>query len=390
MIVGKRAWARVAWLACLCSSCGSPPGAKHPVSAGQPSTDASNTASADQPGTGCGCVSPHVGPKAIAAGDNHTCALTPTGGVKCWGSNDSGQLGDGTKEKRLVATQVSGISSGVVAVSAGLQHSCALKSHGGVLCWGKLGDLEELTPTPVRGLESGVVAISSGRFLACVLMSAGEVRCWGDNDRLQQGRDGTDPNVPSMVPLPLGGAIALSTGRHGACAILATSGVECWGQLRAIPELVSGPRGASKNSADLVVVSTNGYDETCAITLAGGLKCGKTEFLDLSPVEELASDVVSVSRGFRHACAIKLGGALFCWGRNDYGEVGDGTAETRERPTPVAGLANGVVAVSLGMQHTCAMASDGKVWCWGDNRKGELGGCEDPFSLVPQPVRGFP
>ena len=124
---------------------------------------------------------------AITTGGYHTCALSSVGAVQCWGCNADGQLGDGTEEDRHTPTLVSGLGSGIVAVSAGGGHTCAIDSVGEAKCWGwnwrgQLGNGttdRSAFPVRVEGLDTGVVAISTGHAHTCVLTSDAQAACWG-------------------------------------------------------------------------------------------------------------------------------------------------------------------------------------------------------------------
>ncbi len=171
---------------------------------------------------------------ALGVGHLSSCVLLTTGGVKCWGTNSYGQVGNGTKESQPTPTDVTGLTSGVLAIASGQLTNCALMSSGGVKCWGQavtqVGEL--LTPTDVPGLDSGVAQVAVGSGFLCALMTTGAVKCIGDNTFGQIGNgflDGGLFPLSDVIGLTRG-VTELASGLNHVCATLQTGAVQCWGR----------------------------------------------------------------------------------------------------------------------------------------------------------------
>ena len=295
----------------------------------------------------------------------HACVLTLAGGVKCWGYNYWGQLGDGTATDRGTPVDVLGLTDGAVAIAMGGYHSCALVDDGdpntigyGAKCWGEnvFGNLGSgitntgyASPVDVQGLTTGVFAITGGLYHTCALVDDGDaaqsghrVKCWGYNNfgKLGDGTEG-ESNVPVDVVWndQWGGVVDIVAGGRFTCALTTPGGVKCWGD---------NERGQ----------------------LGDGTTTGSATPVD---VMGLQSGVVGITAGGYHACAMTSGGGLKCWGQNARGQLGDGTTTDSATPVDVIGLESSVVGVVAGFLHTCAWTDEGKAKCWGRNLEGQLG-----------------
>jgi alpha-tubulin suppressor-like RCC1 family protein len=357
------------------------------------------------------------GVAALAAGEYHTCAVTIGGGVKCWGYNGYGQLGNNTTTNSLTPVSVSGLSSGVAALAAGEYHTCAVTIGGGVKCWGyngsgQLGNnttTDSLTPVSVSGLSSGISAIAAGYGHTCTVTTGGGVKCWGFNSSGQLGNDTeADSNVPVNVSGLSSGTAAIAAGYGHTCALTTGGGVKCWGYNWA------GQLGNGTNTNNSVPVNVSGLSSgisaitagnghTCALTTGGGVNCwghnydgqlgdgtmGSGSNVPVN-VSGLSSDVAALAAGGDHTCALTTGGGVNCWGYNWAGQLGDGTTTSSNMPVNVSGLSNGVVAIAAGEHHTCAVTTSGGVKCWGYNYDGQLGdGIMGSGSNMPVNVSGL-
>jgi len=335
----------------------------------------------------------------ISAGSFHTCTLTNSGGVKCWGFNNNGQLGDGTTITSTIPVNVIGLTSGVTNIAVGVGHSCALTSSGGVKCWGlndsgQLGDgttTDRYTPVDVTGLTSSVIAIAAAGWHSCALTNTGGVKCWGYNLYSQLGEGGTtDRYTPVDVTGLTSEVIAITTGNWHTCALTNGGGVKCWGlnNKGQLGDNTTTNRVTAINVTGLtngITAISAGYRYTCALVGSGEVTCWgdnlggqlgdgtTTDRYTPVNVSGLTSVITNISAGNYHICALISSGGMKCWGSNRYGQLGNGTTTNSSTPVDVSGLTSGVALMESGGWHTCAVISSGEMKCWGSNSEGELG-----------------
>ena len=292
-------------------------------------------------------------------------------------------------------------------------HTCALTTAGGVKCWGTNSALQlgagitahnRLTPGDVAGLTSGVTAIALGGTHNCVLTEGGGVKCWGV-DHIGDGT-ATERSSPGDVAGLTSGVVDISAGDSHTCAVTTTGGVKCWGN-NASGQLGDGTTTDRSTPVDVVGLSSGvvavsaeaGYN--CVLTVVGGVKCwGRNDSGQLgdgttthrsTPVDVvgLTSGVASVSAGSGHTCVVTTEGGVECWGSNSTFQLGDGTTTDRTTPVEVAGLTSGVATVTAGWRHTCALTTTGGVKCWGSNGTGQLGNGVTTQQAKPVDVAGL-
>jgi alpha-tubulin suppressor-like RCC1 family protein len=297
---------------------------------------------------------PNSGVTAIATGQNHRCVVIASG-VQCVGANSSGQLGIGSTSYQLLRpVQTTPPNSGVVAVAAGLAHSCALK-NGGVWCWGannngQLGNGNTTNSSlPIQTIAdaSGVTALVIGSEHSCVVKDGG-VQCWGANSNGQLGNGATANSSIPVQTIPAGsGVVALAAGQSHTCALI-SGGVQCWG-----------------------------------LNERGQLGNGET-IQSTRPVQAIGqnSGVSAIAVGTSHSCAVIYTGVV-CWGANDSGQLGDGAFVQSAFPVQAIAIGSGVLSIAAGLVHTCATLSGG-VTCWGENSSGQLG--TPFFANIPRAV----
>lgn len=376
----------------------------------------------------------------VAFGGSHSCAVTPSGGIKCWGVNNLGELGIGYCKKgpkqdgptRYSDAPMSpvGISNEVAAVSVGYAQTCIITKSGGVKCWGsnQAGALgigidkdcphtaclpescfgtdsmeypASTKPVNVKGLSSGVIDVDIGSLMVCAVMKDGKLKCWGYMDPGQSIRK----SVPTDIP-GISGAKSVSVSTIHACALLSSGEVKCWGGNEGgqigngtVSELVKTPVTV-KGILDAVDIATGSY-HTCAVLSSGEVKCWgcnvdsalgvsdesltETEMerkdwkVSTTPVTVPGiTDAVQIEAGGTNTCVLTSQGSVKCWGVNfEQGQV-------------VEGLESDIVSIAVEGYTVLGMTSDGKVKCIGQNTGGMCGQPYNPDGEDISPAKEVP
>lgn len=362
---------------------------------------------------------PAVAQATVVGGSGHSCALSRTGVVSCWGRNDFGQLGRGAVSASISAdaTPVGG-SLRFKALSANGYATCAITvADSRVYCWGMYRPSGTIIASPVAVLpELAFQSVSVGTRNVCALTTAGDAWCWGENTFYQLGL-GPTATAASEGPGAVVGGLrfsAISAGYFHTCAIEQGTGrAFCWGSNS------SGQLGVSANSpcpgsdcssspalvaGGLAFISiATGPTATCAVTSDGRLFCWGAQLPGFySPVNSGTPVAVAgaagvvlrqVSFAVNAVCALNTASSVLCMGANESGQLGRGGWDTllHHDLTAVSG-GRTFALLATGFRHACATQADGAAYCWGSNAQGQLGAtpaesCQNgSCSSVPAPV----
>jgi alpha-tubulin suppressor-like RCC1 family protein len=279
----------------------------------------------------------------ITAGDGHTCAITVGGTAWCWGLNWSGELGNGTSASTQTPTPVSG--GPYTSISAGGVGTCGV-SNTLVFCWGNVGAGIPVTSSPhlAVGNTGWSDAINVGSGDVCAKESSGLWACWGDNSTGQLGAD--------HVTWPyFQGPLSLAA-YSGATNVVSTWGYTCFDAPNTTIQCFGGNDGDRLGTSSSTVITTN------PITVGA----------------KLSLQLTGVAIGQVHACGLDAQGTAYCWGKDNYGELGRGAIAPDAYPIP-APVIGGYTFSKLvaGDRHTCGLTTDWRVICWGSNYTGQLG-----------------
>lgn len=359
----------------------------------------------------------------LDAGARHTCGIVEDGSLWCWGDNNAGQIGvDSTDSNIPQATRV--LNRDWVEVSAGHEHTCALNEAGEIYCWGEnsRGQLgfnpinhrqPERVDDPDDDNDAGPWAtVSAGGDHSCAVHAESEaLYCWGFNADGQLGRgddtDGPDFQMVGLGPNATDGWVDVSAGDEHTCGIAYRTdgglGAYCWGNASSGRLGEGSPSGSADEPQEVEGALSNwstdeisaGVAHTCAVASsgntqraycwgrgsAGRLGVENTDDWTFPERVEGGGDYVDVDAGDEHSCGLHADGEVFCWGEGIRGQLGTGDTGQTDVPAGIASPEDVEFdAVATGDEHSCAIDTDGVMYCWGradDGRLGTPGGTDN-------------
>ena len=318
----------------------------------------------------------------VSMGVRHTCGISISEELYCWGTNNYGELGTGSGSGNSpTPKKVDSLPGGLGAanVSVGSHHTCALLTDGNVSCWGNSADgalgvnlssysVNQYSPlTPVDlGSSRKAIQIESGAGHTCALLDDGNVSCWGNNNNGVLGNSGTNQqnyNTPQQVS-SFGNnkkAVKISSGYYHVCAILDDGSVSCWGHA-GYGQLGNGQTGGYQTSP----VQTN------------PLGSGRT--------------AINISTGDYFTCVLLDTGSPICWGEGTNGRLGRGSNSHVNQPASSSTVSlpnsSSAIGINSGLGTSCATLTNGSISCWGYNPYGQVGrqNSANGNPTTPQPV----
>ena len=347
-----------------------------------------------------------TGITAVAAGWNNTLALRSDGTVWAWGGNWNGQLGDGTRTTRALPVKVNGLPGKAVAIAAGESFSLALLIDGTVWAWGtnwtgQLGDGnvngDQLTPVQVSGL-TGIEAIAAGQRFSAALKDDGTVWTWGSNANGALGNSGAaDPSSTPVQVTGLTGVTAIAAAGAHVVALKGDGTVWGWGN-NWNGELGDGtvidrPTPIAIHFPSAVLVGAAPYCTLASTTDDRVFFCGQVYDRSLhnvgSPVQSQGmSSATSIAAGGMSSVALKSDGTVWAWGNNSWGQLAADITTDKASAQQISGLA-GVTAVGAGWVQTVVLKNDQTVWAWGGNFAGQVGDGTTTSRSMPVAVSGL-
>lgn len=333
--------------------------------------------------------------RTISARQRHVCGIQTDRTLWCWGSNEAGGIGRAGGDQHT-PLQIAGTWT---AIAAGGSHTCAIRDGGEAWCWGSnfFGQLGNggtnvtpiYEPMPVPGTMVWK-SISVGGQHTCAIGQDDTLWCWGDGS---YGQLGTEMSESRLTPTPVVGAARWSevdVGDAVTCGVMLDRRARCWGtngqgQLgNGTTTPYSRPRPVGADPADWTTLDL-GAGHACGIRQDGELWCWGSNGHAQVPNDDAGPIVATpvragdgsnrwraFSAGARHTCAITTDGNLFCAGSDGAGQLGLGTGGARRAPVEVP-LPAAAVEIAVGGDTTCAVDGDGDVHCWGNNLHGGLG-----------------